>query len=73
MQIEFVHEGIDNSYRVIVRDELIQRFRQQRHLVPILTFDEPWHTDFVPRYALNSRPSLQFKGLGFHTSSRDAV
>ena len=44
-QIERVDESIDDSHRVVLGDEVVQRLRQQRDLVPILSFDEPGHTD----------------------------
>ncbi len=68
VQIKFVHEGIDNAHRVVVGNELIQRFRQQRDLMPILTLDEPWHTDSLPRYALKLYAVASNRGPGFSHS-----
>jgi hypothetical protein len=39
-QVELVGECVDYAHRVIVGVEVIQAFRDQRYLLPVLTFDE---------------------------------
>lgn len=44
-QVELVDECIDYAHRIVVGDEVIQAIRDQRYLLPVLTFDESGHVD----------------------------
>jgi len=46
-QIQLVDECIDDPHRVVLGDEVVQWLWQPRDLVPILSFDEPGHTDSI--------------------------
>ena len=44
--MDFIHRICSRNVSILFcRDELVQRLRQQRDLVPILTFDESGHID----------------------------
>ncbi len=43
LQIEFFDEGIDDSYRVVLGNEVVETLWQQGDLASILSFDESLH------------------------------
>src|SRR5690606_19260116 len=45
LQVELVDECVDYAHRVVTGDEVIEAFRDQRYLLPVLTFDESGHVD----------------------------
>ncbi len=65
LQIQFIDEGIYNVHCVVLGDEVVQRLRKQRDLLPILAFDEPWHIDSRLRYAPELYAATSHRGPGF--------
>jgi len=45
-QIEFIHERINNTHRIVFTDVVIKAVRQQSDLTSVFTFNEPFH--FAP-------------------------
>jgi len=66
-QIEFVDECVNDPHSVVLGNEVVQRLRQQRDLVAILSFDEPVHTD-SSRYASELYAVGLIRGPGFSHS-----
>jgi hypothetical protein len=50
LTVQLIDEGIHDSNRVVLCDEVIQAFRQQCDLLPVLTFDESGHIDLAVQY-----------------------
>jgi hypothetical protein len=42
-QIQIIDEDVDHPNRIILRDEIIQAFRQETHLVPGNPLNKPLH------------------------------
>ncbi len=49
LEIEFCHEGVDDPNRVVLANEVIQTFGQQRDLLPVFAFDESLHAATLAR------------------------
>jgi hypothetical protein len=68
VQIEFIDERIDDPHRVVLGDEVVQRLGQQRDLVPVLAFDEPWHIDSCFSICFELYAVTSNRGPGFSHS-----
>jgi hypothetical protein len=49
-QVQLSDEGVDNTDRVVLADEVIQALGQQRHLLSVLALNKSRHTDSRARY-----------------------
>ena len=64
-KIQFGHERVDHANRVVLANEVVQTLGQQRHLLPVLPFNESRHTSSAARYVRQLYGSLCCAPTGF--------